>query len=299
MPAIPTDSRSLCPAINALANHGYIPRNGRNISVNTLKQVLKITYHLEDPVISNMFGFLPQKQQEISLDQVTSNKAITGILFHEDIAIRHTSESLVKILTDKGQNGEVELHDLVNYAFERWYSVASDQMHPQIQTEWMAQSMKELCLLYAFLSTNEKMSVVHLTEFLGMERIPSIFLQNLAIHKDDENENESKAKIDEKDQQTEETFFNVDPDEEFGINLQTAPIKNIVLDDLFVISRMTGCVRDPRSRNLAAELAAVQIVGDENVQPTRMQDACCIGTGWRIQGAFLSCVAGMFCCYSR
>ncbi|KAF9009259.1 Cloroperoxidase [Hymenopellis radicata] len=30
------DSRSVCPALNAMANHGYIPRNGRNLSIPTL-----------------------------------------------------------------------------------------------------------------------------------------------------------------------------------------------------------------------------------------------------------------------
>ncbi|KAI4207663.1 MAG: hypothetical protein LQ348_000511 [Seirophora lacunosa] len=30
---LPTDRRSPCPGVNALANHGYLPRNGRNISL--------------------------------------------------------------------------------------------------------------------------------------------------------------------------------------------------------------------------------------------------------------------------
>ena len=33
-PVKPTDIRSPCPAINALANHGYLPRDGRNVRVN-------------------------------------------------------------------------------------------------------------------------------------------------------------------------------------------------------------------------------------------------------------------------
>ncbi|CAF9907847.1 MAG: hypothetical protein HETSPECPRED_007919 [Heterodermia speciosa] len=35
-PVKPGDLRSPCPAINALANHGYIPRDGRNVRANEL-----------------------------------------------------------------------------------------------------------------------------------------------------------------------------------------------------------------------------------------------------------------------
>ena len=34
---LPTDLRSPCPIVNALANHGYIPRDGRNVSYNEIK----------------------------------------------------------------------------------------------------------------------------------------------------------------------------------------------------------------------------------------------------------------------
>ncbi|KJZ74471.1 hypothetical protein HIM_06067 [Hirsutella minnesotensis 3608] len=33
VPAGPTDSRSPCPALNALANHGFLPHNGRNVNI--------------------------------------------------------------------------------------------------------------------------------------------------------------------------------------------------------------------------------------------------------------------------
>ena len=39
-PRQPTDVRSPCPAINALANHGYIPRDGRNVRAAELHSAL-------------------------------------------------------------------------------------------------------------------------------------------------------------------------------------------------------------------------------------------------------------------
>ena len=40
LPRQPTDKRSPCPAVNALANHGYISRDGRNISRSELQAAL-------------------------------------------------------------------------------------------------------------------------------------------------------------------------------------------------------------------------------------------------------------------
>jgi hypothetical protein len=41
-PPGPNDSRSPCPALNALANHGYLPRDGKNISPDVLQRVLQV-----------------------------------------------------------------------------------------------------------------------------------------------------------------------------------------------------------------------------------------------------------------
>jgi hypothetical protein len=37
VPAGPDDKRSPCPMINSLANHGYLPRNGRNVLAHEMK----------------------------------------------------------------------------------------------------------------------------------------------------------------------------------------------------------------------------------------------------------------------
>ncbi|MCJ1250555.1 hypothetical protein MMC30_007783 [Trapelia coarctata] len=39
-PSLPTDIRSPCPIVNALANHGYIPRDGRNVSYDEIKAAM-------------------------------------------------------------------------------------------------------------------------------------------------------------------------------------------------------------------------------------------------------------------
>jgi len=39
------DSRCCCPALNALANHGILPRDGRNISFKELNEAVRATYN--------------------------------------------------------------------------------------------------------------------------------------------------------------------------------------------------------------------------------------------------------------
>ncbi|KAJ8077782.1 hypothetical protein PM082_002215 [Marasmius tenuissimus] len=46
------DSRSPCPWINALANHGYIPRNGRNITIPVMLNAVDKVFNVPPEVIS-------------------------------------------------------------------------------------------------------------------------------------------------------------------------------------------------------------------------------------------------------
>lgn len=41
-PPEPNDSRSPCPALNALANHGYLPRDGKNIPPEVLQRAIQV-----------------------------------------------------------------------------------------------------------------------------------------------------------------------------------------------------------------------------------------------------------------
>jgi len=49
VPANPGDSRAPCPALNALANHGYLPHSGRDIGLLQLTQALRDVYNLSLP----------------------------------------------------------------------------------------------------------------------------------------------------------------------------------------------------------------------------------------------------------
>ncbi|KZT19746.1 Cloroperoxidase [Neolentinus lepideus HHB14362 ss-1] len=50
IPPSPSDSRSPCPALNTLANHGYLPRDGKNITPSHLVHALKAAYGTTTPL---------------------------------------------------------------------------------------------------------------------------------------------------------------------------------------------------------------------------------------------------------
>ncbi|KAJ4001204.1 hypothetical protein F5050DRAFT_1561306 [Lentinula boryana] len=49
-PTFPNDSRAPCPGLNTLANHGYIPRSGRDISFLTLVRAIMEVYNISLPL---------------------------------------------------------------------------------------------------------------------------------------------------------------------------------------------------------------------------------------------------------
>ncbi|KAH7144262.1 Peroxidase, family 2-domain-containing protein [Dactylonectria estremocensis] len=50
------DVRSPCPMLNVLANHGYLPRDGKNISQNITRSAMKGGLNLEPDFADIMFG---------------------------------------------------------------------------------------------------------------------------------------------------------------------------------------------------------------------------------------------------
>lgn len=45
-PPLPSDLRSPCPALNAAANHGILPRNGRDIDLPTVGAAVLLAYNM-------------------------------------------------------------------------------------------------------------------------------------------------------------------------------------------------------------------------------------------------------------
>ncbi|KAF8622443.1 hypothetical protein AX15_007026 [Amanita polypyramis BW_CC] len=83
------DSRSPCPALNTMANHGYIPRNGKKLGIFDLIRGLRACYGLSYPlaILLAVGGFiLLRRIRPISLEHIGMHNAVehNASLVHED-----------------------------------------------------------------------------------------------------------------------------------------------------------------------------------------------------------------------
>ncbi|KAI1121745.1 Cloroperoxidase [Nemania abortiva] len=55
-PELPTDTRGVCPMLNTLANHGFLPRDGRNLNQNRTIQALSDALNLAPELGAFLFN---------------------------------------------------------------------------------------------------------------------------------------------------------------------------------------------------------------------------------------------------
>ncbi|KAJ8081088.1 hypothetical protein PM082_017929 [Marasmius tenuissimus] len=88
----PNDLRSPCPGLNTLANHGLLPRDGRNISVPMIIEAGFKAYNMESdiPITAGKVGLLTSREaQTMSLHDITLHGNIEhdASLSREDFAL--------------------------------------------------------------------------------------------------------------------------------------------------------------------------------------------------------------------
>ncbi|KAK3209081.1 hypothetical protein GRF29_69g697789 [Pseudopithomyces chartarum] len=87
------DDRGPCPMLNTLANHGYLPRNGRDISKDMAIEVLDEVLNWDETVVSDLYDFAqptnPQPNATtINLKELTRH----NILEHDASLSRQDSQ---------------------------------------------------------------------------------------------------------------------------------------------------------------------------------------------------------------
>ncbi|TFK92171.1 hypothetical protein K466DRAFT_659515 [Polyporus arcularius HHB13444] len=88
-----SDSRSPCPALNALANHGYLPHDGRSITTSQLVSALRNVYHISLPLATGLAlggvalcGRWSGIRRVLDLHELARHNAVEhdGSLVHDD-----------------------------------------------------------------------------------------------------------------------------------------------------------------------------------------------------------------------
>jgi len=83
----PTDSRSPCPALNILANHGWLPHDGKNLTIPQLVKVVQEVWNVSLPLalMLALYGVLKcGKGLKVDL----SDLALHGVIEHDASLLR-------------------------------------------------------------------------------------------------------------------------------------------------------------------------------------------------------------------
>ncbi|KAJ7647781.1 Cloroperoxidase [Roridomyces roridus] len=108
IPPKPTDSRGPCPALNALSNHGYLPRDGQNITIRSVLQASLDVYNIDPAVLVGVakLGLLTSNEPDtFSLSDLALHEVIEfdASLSREDFAIGDNNkfnETIFETLAD-------------------------------------------------------------------------------------------------------------------------------------------------------------------------------------------------------
>jgi len=186
--ADPNASRSPCPMLNALANHGYLPRDGKNISPEQLTLALQervgLSWPLSKVLVSGAFDVAHAKGRLDLSDLSKHGDGKNGGIEHDaslsrvDAALSNNHqadfnkerfEKLVSFSTD-GQY--LTVADLA--AARNYFSDDSKKNNPQFS--WSPQADRaawgECVLITQVLGRDGKISVPDLRSFFEQEKFP-------------------------------------------------------------------------------------------------------------------------------
>ncbi|KAL0564181.1 hypothetical protein V5O48_017874 [Marasmius crinis-equi] len=110
----PDDLRSPCPGLNTLANHGFLPRDGRNISVPMIVDAGFKAYNVQSDVLilAGKIGMLTSNEaQSITLDDLKLHGTIEhdASLSREDFALGdnlHFNETVFSTLANSNPGSD-------------------------------------------------------------------------------------------------------------------------------------------------------------------------------------------------
>jgi hypothetical protein len=176
--------RSPCPALNTLANHGYLPRDGEDLTITMLGNVLLDKYNLDWKIgaglgIASRVVLKKLPWQELSLSDLSTHNAIEhdASLFHYDLSTgRDPSEANVEWvnqLVAMSPDGEyVGLDEIIEFRKARVAQSISSDSEYSLDDRHNNIAIGEAALLIRVLGRDNRISIHDLKSFVMDERIP-------------------------------------------------------------------------------------------------------------------------------
>ncbi|KAG6832014.1 hypothetical protein H0H92_006050 [Tricholoma furcatifolium] len=187
-PAGAGDSRSPCPALNTMANHGYLPRSGKNLSVWDLVFGLKACYSLSTPLalFLSFGGFALLRRfpfTRIDLEQIGEHGKVEhdASLVHDDTPygqkyapIKIEPRLVDALIADAHHKGAAALMDANDVAKAR---VRREKASPKLDGVHAEIARGEMAIILGVWETRMDKDVgvpaQWLREWIGSERLPS------------------------------------------------------------------------------------------------------------------------------
>lgn len=100
---MPTDSRSACPMLNAMANHGILPHDGRNITFKELNEKVRSTFNFA----ASFCFFVPNfSARFLNKNYSTDKFDLADLSLHANNAIEHDASLTRKDVALEADQGK-------------------------------------------------------------------------------------------------------------------------------------------------------------------------------------------------
>lgn len=171
--------RSPCPALNVLANHGFLPRDGKEITPALVRQALVQVYNLDSSLSEFLVSKLPA---EFSLADLGEHNVVEhdASLVHDDSWKGQDPSSVsatlaTNLLSRGNKDRQLTRTTLARYRFEREADSAAytPEFKETFTTERALTAYAEAAVMLLVMGEQStSISVEHARAFLVEERLP-------------------------------------------------------------------------------------------------------------------------------
>ncbi|GMF46376.1 unnamed protein product [Phytophthora fragariaefolia] len=172
--------RSPCPALNSLANHGYLPRDGKNLTPDLIRGAVVDVFNVDETLAERLTRPLPL---QLTLADLSVHGFIEhdASLVHDDTYFKtdpaQINGSLADSLFAKAKDGKLDKHSMATARRQR--EAQSEKENPEcalpIKGQVAAYGEAALLLIGMGDYESETISVEHARCFLLDEKIPDDF----------------------------------------------------------------------------------------------------------------------------
>ncbi len=185
------DSRTPCPFINALANHGYINRNGRDIVLNEFQKVLEKKANIGGTVAGLLVGFVKSKSTKNAQGQDVFDLRVLNehnfiehdtSLTRKDLSVEPVQDNvavdleLVDQLLSYSEDGYLTVENIVEARQQRHQQCRSGPGFGMNDQNWFTANGETIFLASvmggALSGDKDKISVDYVKSFFIEEKFP-------------------------------------------------------------------------------------------------------------------------------